>query len=301
MSAPYSCVRDLLYELKADLGDTNAPDTFNALRFLKTATDRINRRLQIRFQPFVESQQFNPTYWSIDSGLMQLNLPETMFNVTEVTDGNGSVLDPSLYFIYPPRTTPFKVIELITRAGVNPFGGSVVSWYQTVCPLYYGASNVLITGTWGWHNDYPNAWTDTLDSVQDNPLTNSASFITVDNTSESDMFGRFPRFSPGQLLKVDDEVMELTTVDTINNKLYVLRGQNGTTAVNHNQGTEIRVWDAPWDVQQATARFAGYPYKRRGDYSKGNFDPGTGVSTTLPADIPEEVMGILQSYANGVP
>lgn len=296
MTAPYTCYRDMLYELKATAEQASMPDVFNGLRFMKQATDRINRKLRIRFQPFYENMVYDPITWQIDSDLHQMTPAETFFSLTQVKDGNGDVMDSSLYFIVPWQKSPYRTIQLSGSSG-----RCLSSWYQTVCSPYIGSSQAAVRAVWGWHPDYSNAWADTLDTVQDDPLTVGASIMNVNQASGPDIYGRFPRFSPGQLLGLGSgdtfEIVELTVVN--GDALSLLRGQNGTTAVEHAQEETIKVWDAPWDVQQAAVRFACYPYKRRGDYAVNNFNMVSGVSVSLPLDLPGEVCGILQDYANG--
>lgn len=290
MTAPYACVRDLFYELKGAPTNANMPDTFNALRYLHQASDRITFKLNIRFQPNIETKQYDPQTWVIDSDKRQIHLPENMFALTSITNGDGVVIDPSQYEVLPALVIPFSMVGLLV--------GSTVWWYQQQNAPYIGASQVQASGTWGYHRDYLNAWTNTLDTVQDNPLTANAAQITVQNVAGVDLYGRTPRFSPGQLLRIESEYLEVTNTDPVANKITVKRGVNGSAAASHSLNTEIDVWDAPFDVQQATIRYAGYPYKRRGDYTKTTFNGVTAAE--LPADLPPDVLGMLQDYANGV-
>lgn len=290
MSAPYACVRDLIYELKGSAGDMNMPDAFNALRYLHQATERFVLKLSIRFQPVIETKQYDPNSWIIDSRQNQIHLPEPMFALSSITDGDGTVIDPAKYLVLPALAIPFSVVQLLR--------GSCVMWYQQLSPPAVGASQVQATGTWGYHNDYSNAWTNTLDTVQDNPLTFNSAQVTIQSVNGADLYGRTPRFSPGQLIRIDSEFLEVTAVDATTNKLTVKRGANGSSAAQHAQGVEVDVWDAPWNVQQATLRYAAYPYKRRGDFTKSTWD-GV-VAINLPGDIPPDVMAFLQDYVNGV-
>ena len=120
---------------------------------------------------------------------------------------------------------------------------------------------VTVTGVWGWHDDWSNAWIDSGDTVQDAPLTVSATTLTVTNADGLDTDGRSPRFQVGHLLRVDDEYLHVRAIDTTTNTLTVTRGVNGTTAATHVAGTPISVYRPAADVESLVLRWAGWLYR----------------------------------------
>lgn len=88
---------------------------------------------------------------------------------------------------------------------------------------------VTITGTWGYHDNWSNAWADTGDTVQ-NTTQISASDTTLSVSSTSN-------FEVYQLIKIESEYLFITSKSGTN--LTVERGVNGTTAAIHANGTSI--------------------------------------------------------------
>jgi len=93
-----------------------------------------------------------------------------------------------------------------------------------------------ITGIWG----YEETKDDSGDTVQDNPL--SASATTLNVTSGEN-------FAVGHTLKIEDEQLYITAIVT--NALTVKRGVNGTTAASHALATKIYIYTYPDPIIQA--------------------------------------------------
>jgi hypothetical protein len=165
------------------------------------------------------------------------------------------------------------------------------SWYTNCdCTQPY---KLYVTGTWGWHEDYSNAF-DSVDTVQDNPLSASATSITVSDADGTDVNGDTPRFSPGNLIKIEDELIDVTAVNTTTNILTVRRGVNGTTAAAHVQTTPISVYQVDERIQRIATRQATLLYARRGAYQVETLD-GVGV-ITYPQDLLTELKNVLTEF-----
>lgn len=157
---------------------------------------------------------------------------------------------------------------------------------------HYGfGAQLEVVGTIGWVND----WLDSGDTVQDNPLSDSATTITVNDADGSNLYFTGQRFSYGVTIRVESEIMHVTAVDTDTNTLTVLRGQNGTTAASHLQGTMIEVLRIPEPVQHATARQAGMLYTRRGAFQSVTTGLD-GATTVYPQDLLQELRAVLAEY-----
>ena len=106
--------------------------------------------------------------------------------------------------------------------------------------FYAGQRTVKIVGVLGWHADYANAWEASGDSVQDaTGLTASVTAITVADADGGDARGIAPRFSAGDLLRIDSEYLTVGSVNASLNTLTVQRAMNGSTAATHAKSTSI--------------------------------------------------------------
>ncbi len=118
-----------------------------------------------------------------------------------------------------------------------------------------------VTGTWGWHERWSQAWRDSADAVQDNPLSSTATTLTVSDADGADSQQRSPRFQVGHLLRIEDEYLRVLAVDSGANTLTVQRGVQGTTAAAHAQTTAIEVYQPPREVESLCLRWAMWLYK----------------------------------------
>lgn len=149
---------------------------------------------------------------------------------------------------------------------------------------------IYVTGLWGYHNNYYEmGWIDTLDTVENNPLTASGTSITVNNADGDDAQG-MTRFEAGNLIRVDDELMEITTVTAGSvNTLTVLRGVRGSRATSHAQDTAIFRYHVPDDLVEITTTVA--KTLKESDESVGGrqgvSDTSVGAKITLPDDAAE--------------
>uniref|UniRef100_A0A6M3IJN9 Putative structural protein n=1 Tax=viral metagenome TaxID=1070528 RepID=A0A6M3IJN9_9ZZZZ len=125
-----------------------------------------------------------------------------------------------------------------------------------------GQRAVKIVGVWGFVIDRSDCWRYTGDTVQSNPLTSSATSLTVSDADGSDIWGMSPRFQVGQILKIESEYCEVTEVNTSTNVLTIIRGRNGTTAAQHTQNTAIYTWQPVDDIRQAAIITAVKQFKR---------------------------------------
>ena len=112
-----------------------------------------------------------------------------------------------------------------------------------------GAKAVKVVGVWAYTDDRATCWEDSLDTVENNPLTSGGTSVTVNDDDGADLWGVTPRFAAGQLARIESEYVEVTAAAT--NALTVVRGRNGTTAAQHAQNTTIELWRPPEPVKQA--------------------------------------------------
>jgi hypothetical protein len=143
--------------------------------------------------------------------------------------------------------TPISIIRLT--------GGTSFVWDET--PI----RAIKVSGKWGYHNRWSQAWRDSADTVQNNPLTSTASTVTVADADGADSEGDSPRFQVGHLIRVESEYLRVLAVNTSTNTLTVQRAAGGTTAAAHSQNTPIQVYQPPLDVVTLALRWAVWLYK----------------------------------------
>lgn len=134
-----------------------------------------------------------------------------------------------------------------------------------------------ITGVWGFHRDYANAWLDSGDTVQDNPLSTSATTLTVSASSA---------FEEGQMLQIESEWLLIEAIPS-GTTLTVKRGIHGTTAAEHVQDTQIDIYVNDEVLERLCARQVALWYARQGAFQDKSFD-GIGV-VSYPPDLLEEL------------
>jgi hypothetical protein len=261
----------------------------NALVFLQAAirfvSARIERETRYEFAPRYMTDWYDARgAHVVDYRLLELTqMP--FLSLTTVKDGLGNTLVAGTdYYPYPRGKTPITALRLIA--------GSGRSWTQYSTDW---RDAIEVTGIAGYHADYAEAWFSSGDSVQDDPqISSTETLITVEDVDEEDAYGQTPRFSPGNLIRLESEFCEVIATNPSTDTLTVRRGVNGSTAATHVKNTVIDVFQVEPNIQRAALRWVGYLLQRRGAYEQTSFD---GVATvTFPKDAPGEVEAILAQY-----
>jgi len=150
--------------------------------------------------------------------------------------------------------------------------------------------------TWGFTEDRTFFFEDTLDTVQDNPLSSSATTLTVSDIDGLDKWGITPRISRGQILRIESEFLEVTAVNATGNTATVVRGVNGTTAAAHAQNIQVDKFLPPDPIMQATLIQAIRQFKRgQTGFGEAEALPDLGRIVTLKT-IDPEALALLERY-----
>ncbi len=231
-----------LDQLRARLGlaSTDTADDPRLLNALLAAASQIERATGRRFCPRQKAIQHNY------SSSVELLLDDDLLELTSLTNGDNNSINLS-DVIPVPDEAPFSYLRLT--------GSSAFTWNTT--PL----QAVTVNGIWGWHDRPINMWRLSGDTVQSNPLSSSATTLTVTDADGIDEESRFPRFQVGHLLKIDSEYLRVTAVNTVTNVLSVLRAVNGTSAANHTLNTPIYTYQPPAELNALALRWASWLYK----------------------------------------
>ncbi len=235
-----------LYQLRQFLGlaDSDTDEDARLRSHLEAATQTIERFAGRQFCPYHATIIHDIDLYIPD----ELILEDDLLSLTTIVNGDGQTIDSANIVHIPDGAgIPTGVIQLINGESLTYTDSHL--------------SAIQVTGIWGWHDAWTLAWKDSLDTVQDNPLSNSVTTLTVNDADGTDEMATPPRFQVGQLLQIESEYLRVLAVDTATNTLTVLRGVNGTTANSHAQGTAISVYQPPHDVMMLCVRYAAWLYK----------------------------------------
>lgn len=236
-------VLSTLYALRQHIG-LEASDTSEDMRLLdalSSASASIERHTQRRFLPRQESilHTMNPQNRS------ELLLADDLLTLQSITNGDGT-------------TIAIDDVIHVSSGVIILTNGATFSYVNTV------EKSINVRGIWGYHPNWTTAWADSNDTVQDASLSSSVSTITVTDADA----GTSPRFQVGQLIRIEDEYLVITAVDTSTNILTVERGAQGTTATTHANGATIEIYQVPNDIRQLTLRWALWLYREPDSFAR---------------------------------
>ncbi len=274
--------------------EINVPDEADTsgdaylLEALRWIAERIDQRLGFSFAPWIETRYFNARGDQIDDDVLYLDAP--LLAAASVTDNAGATWTKDTHWREHPRG------RLSTWA-LRAILGSGLAWEDAWSGDWREA--IAVAGTWGYRAGYPTeGWIGSADTLASGGGLGSTTFTLTGGPAGADTRGRAPRFSAGQLVKLDDEFCEILATDDTAKTLTVRRAARGSTEGSHANGTAIAVWRPEPDIERATLRWASYLYKRRGMFEQTQYD---GVATVqFPTDATDEVEGILAAYTDEV-
>lgn len=270
----YATLTDLRRYL--GLGSAQTQDDDLLLTLLGAASRLIDRHTGRRFYPARRLRR----YTVIDPAILPLR--DDLLELASLTNGDGSAIALEACHLHPPDGPVWSIIAL---------DRTQVAFTHTGDPV----DAIAIDGIWGYHPDWPHAWTPSGDSVADDPLAADATTLTVTDASGVAGDGSAPRFAAGCLLRVEEEYLHVLAVDAETNTLTVARGVNSTTAASHLQGTAIAVYRLPADVRQGCLRVAAWLYKQK-DAGFVQFTGGLRGQIIVPPALPDDVAQILAPY-----
>lgn len=222
-----------------NLADDDTSSDEGLLKALQQASHILESLTNRRYCPAVESR-----IASIDTQYpSDLILPDDLLSLTVLTNGDGSSISLDDVRTVPDHADlPASIVHLING----------VSFTYSESPIHA----ISITGIWGWHDRWTQAWRDSGDTVQDNPLSAGATTISVNDADGDDTDGFSPRFQVGHLLQIESEYLRVIGMDGSTNQLTVQRGVNGTTASSHAQGTVIETYQPVPAIRDLCVRYA---------------------------------------------
>ena len=204
----------------------------------------IDRYCKYRFYPLLD------TFFYDGSGTAEQWIDD-LFELVEATsiavssDNGATYTALALTDYYLTRAGDYNTPWTYNKIVVNESAGNYPFFYS-------GQRTIQIEGIWAAHDDRATAWESTADTVQNLvELALHATALTVTDADGVGADGAIPRFTAGQLLRIELEYVEVTNVDYTTNILTIVRGRNGTTDIAHLITTPIDVWRPPMPVRQA--------------------------------------------------
>ena len=240
--------------LNTTSASANATDDPTLLNFINRASRSIDKytrrrfypRLETRFYDYIQSQKI-----FLDDDLLSLSTLKTQNGACTVASG--------VLFLQTGQNwnrPPYNKIVIKTDSG------STFNYSGTT-----QRSNE-VTGHWGYHEDYNNAWVDTGASLA-TAYTASAGSMNLAGAGSygvgaSDTLGEYPRISVGDLIKIGDQFLQVIGGGTSGNgQVNVVPYANGTAGASAAAGASIAKFSFEPDVEWAARRLTAWLYGER--------------------------------------
>jgi hypothetical protein len=276
-----------------DTNLTTADDElFRAVRRVSERVDQLYASALPVFAPYKKALTFpfKGYLYNYAQRLVRVPLPLLELTTVEIkTDPSASYATVSAE-AWPDTETPIR--ELYLSNWNNYYNG--------------GLGTLRITGLWGRHIDYENAW-DSVDALTA-LLSSSAVELEVEDLDGADSYGATPRISPGNLIRVPDadgvyEYMEVISTEATESTsaadvVGVRRAVNGTTAAEHASTATVEVYRPPVALTEEVARQAALWVSRRGAFESvtvGDFN-----TTTYPADLLHGLLAVCEGLGYAI-
>lgn len=277
-----------LAEAKGEIKAQGTVEDDQMLRLVRQVSSRVDGIMNPRtrrpyFEPYREQRAFPLSERSVDGWADTFYFKQPLLSISSVlADTTDVTADVEAY---PILDRPIRALHFKDQAR---------HWYDFAStdgsPVY-----IYITGLWGFHSDYANAWAN-YDTVAVAAVTPTGTTINVTNAVGDDPWGIAPRFSPGALLQIDGGTEILYTSAVTTNVLTVRRAVNGTTAPagNYDIGDAVAVWQVEDSIKRVVARQAALLYARKGAFQVETVD-GVGA-ISYPQDLLTELRVVLSEY-----
>jgi hypothetical protein len=276
MSLSYASLADIKEEVKTN----QTVDDAIVINYGRRASQRIDRLFQSDvpfFFPTIKTRAIRVSPDAVNSDDGTLSIP---YNMLELTSLNMNDTAVTTVEVYPPYTSPTRLLRL---TGSDSW--CYPNWYSyQSCNLPYAPIQAIVAGVWGFHRDYANAWLS---------ITTLTTVFIATTTQTTFTVASIADLSPGQMIKVESEYMEVVSVSVLT--VTVKRGINGSTAAIHNSALPLYVWQVEEPIRRAVQRQAAFMYARKGTYESAVVSEIGLIQ--FPADLLSEVYGVVSGYA----
>ena len=257
-------------------GQTSTTDTTDDAvieSILKSVSRYVDSQTGRWFYPRVETRYYDvPDGSSLD--VRSLVLDADLLEVISVVNGDGVTIPSTEYSLRPRNVTPYLYIRLKDS--------STYYWASNTASDFHDV--IAITGIWGFHNKYSDAWVDDSGLNEDVDISETA----IDVVDGQD-------YTVGNIIRFDNELAYVSAKNA--HTLTTTRGINGSTATTHTNGTGVTIWQFMQDLKTAVLETALQAYKRRYGTSGTNTATVTGAGVVLsPKDIPTVMADFIKTY-----
>jgi hypothetical protein len=282
---------------------TTTTDDARILEMIERASQFIDDYKGRRFDVRVQTRKYDrpvdrgSAFGVYDISLMggsgpekPLRLKEDLLAVTELVNGDGTVIPSTDYVLEPANGSPKTRIRLIN--GANWCGDDDGNDEQVID----------VTGFWGYHDRYSQAWVSSGDKITNLAgITAEAASMTVADADGVAADLKTPRFQVGQLIRMGTELCLVLSVDTATNTVGLVRAYNGSTAAIHAKDVVIDIFRPMGNIVQACMRLTSWFYVQKdADVFDRTYNMGTGIVST-PTAMPGDVLKLLGAPKVGIP
>lgn len=244
---------DVLHEFQSVTGTS---DDALMLKLTRDVSAQIARYADREFVPRIQTRYFDAIA-DVDGRKFTFDLD--LLEATTVTNGDALTVSATAYVTEPRNDTPYHAITLKASAGLV--------WTYEQDP-----ENALsLLGVWGYHTEYADAWVRAMD--------------TSASASESGDVSVTGTLYAGQLAKIDDEIIYVTTQSTSAGVTGCERGANGSTAAGHVGDAGVYVWQPEFIVRELAREGAAALYRLRGNPLAEAYVAADGTTFTTPKDV----------------
>ena len=249
---------------------TDATDDSVLEKLIQAASRYIDNKTGRHFYPRINTRVYDIP----DSA--ELRVKADLLDVITFTKGDDVAFSTTDYMTLPANEYPKYAVKLRQLSS---------KWWEL--DLNYGDQQVIdLTAVWGYHNLYgERAW-----SVGG---TLGAAMTTTTDTAVTLASGH--ACVTGQIWRIGNELLN-GSIST-NTLTAIVRGDNGSTAAVHDNGTTVYYWNPQDDVKEAAIMLVASLEKRRaGDsISSETIATAAGVLIT-PRDVPGYTADAISTY-----
>jgi hypothetical protein len=224
-------------------------------------------KMQRSAKPIIEARTFDycdPRMLYFDDDLLE---------VVSITNGDATAVTLTDLYYEPRRRYP--------KYGIGFEIGASDVWTYSTTP----ENAISITAAWGYHDDWGNAWVNSLDEVEDaGGINASITTISVSNVDGANLNTDSPRFSAGMLIKIESEWCEVTAAtNAVTDTLTVKRGARGSTAAIHAKDTPIYTFAPARNVVAAIMIYCHWRYNQKNNRGSAGFN----------VEVPQDITDLL--------
>lgn len=223
--------------------------------------------------------------------------------ITSLLNGDGTVVIPANYTLlpvgslYPKQRVRLALGNYWLNTAWNS-NGNCGPAYSPLLDRAYAEDAIQITGLWGFHRNYLNAWGNTgytvnagslptattLTTTQAQPLT----ALDVGNVVKITTAGGLTEY-----MRISGPVANSTAAGLTTNALTVDRAYNNSTQQTFAGGETIYVWRTEPVIDKVTQMMVAFLYESRNDATGNSFSITEIGTTTISVDLPPRIKRLL--------